>query len=502
MQDNNLKKILIVGGGTAGWMAAAVLMQALGKQCQIQVIESDEIGTVGVGEATIPSIHAFNALHSIDENVFVRETQATFKLGIQFRNWAAPGDSYIHAFGNLGRPMGAVDFHHHWLRMRGKGQAGPLDDYSINLTACAQNRFTRGSEQVKGSPLADIRHAFHFDAGLYAAFLRKNCVKFGVTRTEGRITRVRQHPETGFVTSVTMENGDEHTADLFIDCSGFRGLLIEQTLQTGYDDWSHWLPNNSAWAVPCESVTPLLPYTRATARQAGWQWRIPLQSRIGNGHVYCSDFISHDEAATTLLKNLDGPALADPRPIRFVSGKRRRFWNRNVVAIGLAAGFMEPLESTSIHLIQTGITRLLSLFPNLDFSSADIDEYNRQTTTEFEQIRDFIVLHYHATRRSDSAFWNHCRTMDVPETLKQRIELFRANGRVYRQNNELFGETGWLQVMLGQGITPQGHHPLADTMAPEQTARTLANVKSVIAQTVSRMPTHEAFIAEHCKAPG
>lgn len=500
MRENCLRKVLIVGGGTSGWMSAAVLLHSLGKTYQIQLIESDEISTVGVGEATIPSIIKFNELIGIDEDEFMRQSQATFKLGIQFRNWGALGDSYIHGFGSMGRKTGLVDFHHYWLKAHKAGKAARLDDYSINLLACEKNRFTRANLENLQSPLADIRHAFHFDAGLFARYLRGYSEKLGVTRTEGKITSVQTHPDTGFVSSVTMENGDVHEADLFIDCSGFRGLLIEQTLHTGYDDWSHWLPCDSALAVPCESVSPLLPYTRATARSAGWQWRIPLQHRIGNGHVYCSQFMSQDEATSILLSNLDGRALAEPRLIRFVTGKRKKFWNKNVVAIGLASGFIEPLESTSIHLIQQGIVRLIELFPNLGFDQGDIDEYNRQAETEFEQVRDFIVLHYNATRRDDSAFWDYCRTMDVPDTLKHKTELFRCNGRFFRKNDELFGETSWVQVMLGQGILPRGYHPLVDNTADEPIFRMMDNVRSVMHQVVDRIPTHEQYVARHCKA--
>jgi len=339
MAENTLRKVLIVGGGTAGWMTAAVLLHSLGRHYRIQLIESDEISTVGVGEATIPSILKFTELIGLDENEFMRQTQATFKLGIQFRNWGARGDSYIHGFGSMGRKTGLVDFHHYWLKAFQAGKVDRLDDYSINLLACEKNRFARASFDNLQSPMADIRHAFHFDAGLFARYLRGYSEKLGVRRTEGKITQVHQHPETGFVTGVTMENGDVHEADLFIDCSGFRGLLIEQTLKTGYDDWSHWLPCDSALAVPCESVSPLLPYTRATAHGAGWQWRIPLQHRIGNGHVFSSRFTGTDEAAATLMANLDGKALAEPRLIRFVTGKRKQFWNKNVVAIGLASGW-------------------------------------------------------------------------------------------------------------------------------------------------------------------
>ncbi len=502
MHDNRLKKVLIVGGGTAGWMSASVLIHSLGRQYEIQLIESDEISTVGVGEATIPSIIRFNELIGIDENEFMRRTQATFKLGIQFRNWGAPGDAYIHGFGSMGRKTGLVDFHHYWLKAFQAGKVQRLDDYSINLLACEMNRFSRADPSNPNSPLANLRHAFHFDAGLYARYLRDYCEQRGVRRTEGKIVDVQRHPETGFVTALTMENGDVHAADLFIDCSGFRGLLIEQTLRTGYDDWSHWLPCDRALAVPCASVKPLLPYTRATAHGAGWQWRIPLQHRIGNGHVFSSRFMSEDEATAILMRNLDGEPLADPRPIRFVTGKRKKFWNRNVVAIGLASGFIEPLESTSIHLIQQGIVRLVELFPSQGFLQADIDEYNRQSETEFEQVRDFIVLHYHATQRRDTPFWEHCRTMEVPETLRRKIELFRANGRFFRQNDELFNETSWAQVMLGQGIRPQGYHPLVDNTAEEPIYRMLDNVRSVMHKVVERMPTHEQYIADHCRAGG
>lgn len=502
MRNKKLDKILIIGGGTAGWMSASVLQRSLGSSYRIQLIESDEISTVGVGEATIPPIKKFNLLCGFDEDDFIRETQATFKLGIEFRNWGAVGDAYIHSFGYLGKNTGLVDFYHYWLKMRQLGKADRLDAYSVNLMACEHNKFRRASEDEKdrNSPLAHIGHAFHFDAGLYARYLRTHCEKQGVQRTEGKIRSVQTDPVSGFVSSVTMENGDVHRADLFIDCSGFRGLLIEQTLHTGFDDWSHYLPCDSALAVPCESTTPLLPYTRSTAHRAGWQWRIPLQSRIGNGHVYCSRFMSQDEATSILMNNLDGRALAEPRLIRFVTGKRKKFWNKNVVAVGLASGFMEPLESTSIHLIQTAILRLIKFFPNAGFDAADTDEYNRQSTLEFEQIRDFILLHYHANQRQDSEFWKHCREIPVPETLQQKIDLFRSNGRIFRLNDELFGESSWLQVMLGQGIQPSAYDPLTDSTPEEVIARMLANVKTVVAEVVRQMPRHEDFIAQHCQA--
>ena len=501
MASPAIKKVLIVGGGTAGWMCASFLAQSINGAVEIQVIESDDIGIVGVGEATIPPILNFNRALGIDEDEFVKATQATFKLGIQFVNWGTLGHRYIHGFGTMGHSTGIVDFHHYWLKMFQAGKVKRIEDYSLNLLACEQNKFMRATDQYENSPLKDIGHAFHFDAGLYARFLGGYARKLGVIRTEGKIASVQQHPESGFVTSVTMENGDVHAADLFVDCSGFRGLLIEQTLETGYEDWRHWLPCDRALAVPCESVSPLTPYTRSTARSAGWQWRIPLQSRIGNGHVYCSEFTSDDEASAVLLANLDGKALADPRPLRFVSGRRKKFWNKNVVAIGLASGFMEPLESTSIHLIQKGISRLVSFFPNQGFEQTDIDEFNRQSIIEVEQIRDFIVLHYKATQRADSPFWDYCRNMSIPDSLQRKIDLFRSNGRIYRDNGELFAEVSWFQVMMGQGIVPQGYHALADAKSPELVERMVADVYRVMHGVVERMPTHEEFISKHCKAP-
>ena len=500
MVPERVQRVLIVGGGTAGWMAASFLSQALGKGIRIQVVESDEISTVGVGEATIPPINNFNTALGINEDEFVKATQASFKLGIQFKNWGALGDSYIHGFGSMGHTTGVVDFHHYWLKMFQEGKVERTDDYSINLLACEKNKFIRATDKYPNSPLADIGHAFHFDAGLYARYLRGYSEQHGVIRTEGKITSVQQHPDTGYVTSVTMENGSVIEADLFVDCSGFRGLLIEQTLQAGYHDWSHWLPVNRAFAVPCESVSPLTPYTRSTARTAGWQWRIPLQHRTGNGHVYCSEYISDDEAASVLLANLDGKALADPRPLRFTTGMRKKFWDKNVVAIGLSSGFMEPLESTSIHLIQKGISRLVAFFPDKGFEQPDIDEFNRQSRVEFEQIRDFIILHYTATTRDDTPFWNYVRTMPIPDTLRQKIDLFKSNGRVFRINNELFTEVSWFEVMFGQGIRPKGYHPLVDAKPADLIERMVGDVKRVMHGVVDLMPTHEAFIAENCKA--
>ncbi len=493
-----LQRIVIVGGGTAGWMAAAALAKLLGPAWHVVLVESDDIGTIGVGEATIPLINIYNTALELDENEFMRETAATFKLGIEFVDWGRLGDRYIHGFGPLGPDIGLTKFHHYWLKMRAAGRAAPLDEYSINIVAARQNKFMRAKRDMGNSPLADIAHAYHFDASLYAQFLRRYAEARGVQRLEGKLTGATTRAHDGHIDAVVMADGRRIEGDLFIDCSGFRGLLIEETLHTGYEDWSHWLPANRAWAVPCESVSPLTPYTRSTARTAGWQWRIPLQHRTGNGHVFCNDFISESEAADVLMAHLDGAALAEPRLLKFVTGKRRQLWNKNVVAVGLASGFMEPLESTSIHLIQNTIARLTTFFPFQGFDKADIDEFNRQTDFEFERIRDFIILHYKATERDDTTFWNYCRTMSVPDTLRRKMELFVANGRVFRENAELFSEISWAEVFIGQHIVPRGYHPLVDAVSEERIVEFLDNVHTTMQRCAEVMPDHAAYVAEHC----
>jgi tryptophan 7-halogenase len=495
-----IKKILIVGGGTAGWMTAASLAKVLRGKVSVHVVESEEIGTVGVGEATIPMIQKFNAVLGLDENEFVRDTQGTFKLGIEFVNWGKLGDRYIHGFGKFGQELWTVEFDQYWRKMYQRGMAQELDAYSITRTACRANKFMRPRNDIPNSPLGDIAYAYHFDAGLYAQYLRRYSEALGVVRTEGKIRTTHLRSADGFIESVELESGQRLEADLFVDCSGFRGLLIEQALHTGYEDWTHWLPCNRALAVPCESVTPLTPYTRSTAHKAGWQWRIPLQHRTGNGHVYCSDFISDDEAAHVLLANLDGRALADPRPLKFVTGKRNKVWNKNCVAIGLSSGFMEPLESTSIHLIQAMVAQLIAFFPTRAFNQKDIDAFNTQATFQYERIRDFIILHYHANARDDSPFWKHCREMPVPDTLTEKMELYKSSGRIVRFNNELFTEVAWLQVMHGQGLRTEGYHPLADLIDEKETHEYLESVRDVISRCVELMPTHEQFIAQHCAA--
>jgi len=500
MTDSAIQRVVIVGGGTAGWMTAATLSKLFEGTLDIVLVESDEIGIVGVGEATIPQIRLFNATLGLDENDFIRKTQGSFKLGIEFVDWTRPGHRYIHAFGPIGgRDLGLVQFHQYWLKLHRMGQAGELGDYVFNTLLSRRNAFTR-AQNMPNSPLSQIFHAFHFDASLYARYLRGIAESRGVKRIEGKIVDTELRADDGFIDAVRLDRGDRITGELFIDCSGFRGLLIEQALKTGYHDWSHWLPCNRALAVPCESVSPLTPYTRSTARDAGWQWRIPLQHRIGNGYVYCSDYISDDEAAATLLRNLDGKALADPRPLRFVTGMRKKFWNRNCVAIGLASGFLEPLESTSIHFIQSSIAKLVSFFPDRHFNPADIAEYNRQVQFEFERSRDFILLHYKANERGDSPFWTRCREAQIPDTLAHKIELFRHAGRVFREHEELFTELSWIQVLIGQNIVPTTWHPMVDRMSPEELARFVGGVGGVLQRAAAVVPDHAAFIRQHCAA--
>ena len=499
--DHRIKNVVVVGGGSAGWMAAAALTTYLGKEANIRLIESEEIGIVGVGEASVPYMKTFNShVLGIKEFDFVAHTQGTFKLGIQFNDWGRIGDSYIHGFGTIGRSLGPLPFHQFWLKLFLAGRAPDIGAYSLPTVAAPLGKFMASPADAPEGPLADIAYAYHFDAGLYAKYLRNLSERRGVKRTEGKIVDVVQRAEDGFIEAVVMESGDRIEGELFIDCSGFRGLLIEQTLKTGYVDWTHWLPCDRAVAVPCETVEPPTPYTRSTARAHGWQWRIPLQHRVGNGYVYSSKHISDDEAAATLLANLDAPALADPRPLRFTTGRRNKVWNKNVVALGLASGFMEPLESTSIYLVQSGIQRLLALFPDRDFDPLLSERFNRESTFEYERTRDFLILHYNATQRDDTPFWDYCRTMPIPETLRETIEMFRASGRYFRNGEDFFALPSWVQVMLGQGIVPRSYHPIVDNMPDSELAEFVDRVRQVVARCADAMPAHQAFIDKNCKA--
>jgi tryptophan halogenase len=500
MRSQRIRRVVIVGGGTAGWLAAAALAKLLAGIVDVHLVESEEIGIVGVGEATIPQIRTYNAALGLDEDAFIRATQGTFKLGIEFCNWRQLGHSYFHTFGDNGMPLARTPFHHYWLRARADPRFADLWAFSPNAHAALAGKFTRAPFEM-GSRTVTIAHAFHFDAALYAKFLSGFSQARGVLRTEGKIVGVDQNPETGFVEALRLESGEIIEGDLFVDCSGFRGLLIEGALKTGYQDWSHWLPCDRAWAVPTQNVGPTRPYTQSIAHKAGWQWRIPLQHRTGNGHVFCSAHIGEDEARAVLLGNLEGRTLAEPRLIKFVTGRRKKFWNKNVIALGLASGFLEPLESTSIHLIQSGVNRLLSLFPHTGIHQAEADEYNRQCGLEFERIRDFIILHYWANERTDSQFWIDCRNMSAPEELVRKVALFRANGVIYREQEDLFAEASWLQVMYGQGIEPAGYHPMADQLSQRDLERFLSDVSTVLAQATAAMPAHDAYIAANCAAP-
>jgi len=500
MQEGNraLRSIVVVGGGSAGWMAAAALSRAVGQRCRITLIESDEIGTVGVGEATIPPIKTFNQTLGLDEAEFLKRTQGTFKLGIEFVDWARVGHRYFHPFGPHGIQFDLSPLHQYWLRIREQPGTPGLDEFSMAWAAAREGKFDRPSRDPR-SVMSSFDYAYHFDAGLYARFLREVSEARGVQRLEGKIVAVAQRAHDGFIESVQLADGRRVEGDLFIDCSGFRGLLIEETLKTGYIDWTHWLPCDRAMAVPCESAGAPTPYTRSTAREAGWQWRIPLQHRIGNGYVYSSPFMSDDEAADKLLQRLDGKALANPRPLRFTTGRRKLFWNKNVVALGLSSGFMEPLESTSLHLIQSGISRLLALFPDRDFDPLVIDEFNRIAINEFERIRDFLILHYKLIERDDSPLWRYCAAMSIPDTLQYKIDHFKRYGRTIIEGNDLFGPPSWLAVHIGQLNWPQRHDPLIDLRDLDGETM-LVRQHRAMQEAAAAMPTHAEFIAQFCPA--
>lgn len=493
MNAKIVKRVVIAGGGTAGWVAAAALVKQLGPLLDITLVESDEIGTIGVGESTIPTSRSFHQLLGIDESIFMRETQSTFKLGIAFEDWDKAGDRYVHSFGEIGRKSTwMASFHHFWLEARSQGFGGDLGDYCFELQAAEAERFATGEG-------ATINYAYHLDATLYARFLRKLAEPAGVKRVEGKIASVERDTESGFITALCLESGSRIEGDLFLDCTGFRGLLIEQALETGYEDWTHWLKTNSAFAVQSESVAPPVPYTRAIAHQAGWRWRIPLQHRVGNGIVFASDYMSDDEARSKLLDAIDGQALFDPRLIRYRTGRRKKVWNGNCLALGLASGFIEPLESTSIHLVKVAITRLIQTFPFGGVSEAAVERFNDQSRQEMENIRDFIILHYHLNRREEP-FWQRCREMDVPDSLKQRIAAFRDGAHAYQDGIDLFRLDSWVQVLMGQGLAPRGYHELAKMMPSADLRQALAGLKGNVAAAVAKLPTHEAFLRSYCPA--
>ena len=492
----DIDKIVVVGGGTAGWMTAAAMSRYFDNGSRtIEVIESDVIGTVGVGEATIPPISNFNRMLDINENEFLRETRGTFKLGIEFVNWGKIGDRYFHPFGTYGQDLHGIQFHQLYLREVARGDPGDISHYSMSSVAAAHARFGRPSPGAK-SLVSQMFYAFHFDANLYAKYLRAMAERQGTLRHEGKIVKVNRDGETGDVTSVQLEDGRIVEGDLFIDCSGFRGLLIEDALETGYEDWSHWLPVDRAIALPTANVGSPDPFTRSTAHGAGWQWRIPLQHRTGNGHVFSSKYMEPDEAEKILIANVAGEPLAEPRMLRFTTGMRRKAWNHNVVSLGLSAGFIEPLESTSIHLIQNGIARLFALFPDKQISPLERDEYNRGMRELYEDVRDFIILHYKATQRDDTPFWRYVRDMQVPDSLHKKMEMWRLHGRVFRENAELFTMPSWVAVMLGQNIWPERHDPIADTLDEHKVAAAMKQMREGYLNTAMGLPSQEEFLRQ------
>ena len=501
MKTDHIKDIVILGGGTAGWMAAAAISKLMARSgMNVTLIESETIGTVGVGEATIPQIRLFNKLLDIDENDFMKRTQATFKLGIEFVNWGRKGERYIHPFGGYGVDMEGIHFHHFWEKAKKDNpNLPPLSDYSLQAFAAKQNKFTRPLN-IERSPLKKIVHAFQFDAGLYAKFLRELSEKRGAKRIEGKVVSVGQNSENGHIQSLTLEDGTVLKGDFFIDCTGFMGLLIEKTLKAGYKDWSDMLPVNHAVACACTQDEDPIPYTRATAKDAGWQWRIPLQHRLGNGYVFSDKFLSADAAEQELMESLEGSPLAAPKHIKFTTGHRKKFWDKNCLSLGLAAGFMEPLESTSIHLIQTGLSRLMAQFPDKNFNQKDIDYYNKRTEDEYIRVRDFLVLHYKASIRDDTPFWEYIQNMPMPDKLREKMELYQENGRIFREDNELFNETSWLAVMNGQGISPKSYHPVADVLSDKEVAMRLADIHNSVVKSSDYMPTHIDYIRDNCEA--
>ena len=492
MEKSAVKKVVIAGGGSAGWVVAAALSKQLGKLLDIVLIESDQIGTVGVGEATIPPMRVFHSLLGIDEQEFMRATEAVFKLGIEFKNWGQVGDVYIHPFGTTGQGSYLADFQHFWLHGKSKGINEPFGDYSFEIQAAKANKFATSKN-------SSINYAYHLDATRYAQFLRQFSEKLGTKRIEGKIQQVQQHPN-GDIKALLMESGDIIDGDLFIDCTGFMGLLIDKTLQVPYEDWSHWLPCNSAIAIQTESVEPARPYVTCTAHRAGWQWHIPLQHRVGNGNVFCNQFMSDDQAKQHLLDNVRGKVLTEPRVIKYKTGRRKVFWSNNCIALGLSSGFVEPLESTSIYMFMNGVVRLMRMFPFNGVTQSIIDEYNQQSIAELENIRDFIILHYHVTSREDSEFWRYCKNMSVPDSLSHRIELFKENALAFQGERELFRLESWTHVMLGQGIMPKHYHSIFKTMSDEEMVGHLSNTRKTIADAVAKLPSHHEFVNHYCKS--
>lgn len=488
MSAQPIRNIVILGGGTAGWMTAAALSRAMaGSGRSITLVESDEIGTVGVGEATIPTIHWFNQIVGFDERQFMAETQATWKLGIEFQGWNGDGTGYLHPFGTFGPPGDGVMFLHRLIRGRLAGRDTPTEDFSLTAQAARAGRFAHPVADRR-SLLSTMGYAFHFDAGLYARYLRKLAEATGVRRVEGQIERVERDAESGLVTALVSRRGETIAGDFFVDCSGFRGLLIEETMQAGFEDWSQWLPCDRAWAAPTARETSVTPYTRAIAMEAGWRWRIPLQHRTGNGYVFSSRYQDEPAALESLLAALGETPLAEPRLLRFLPGQRRRSWSGNVVAIGLSSGFLEPLESTSIHLIQSGIAKLLALFPRHGGDTLVAEQFNRVFAQEMQDVRDFLILHYKCTTGRHEPMWRDCQAMEIPDSLAYRIDQFRISGRIVLSTDELFRDASWFAVMDGQGISAADYNPMIDNATLKDTLSYLDQVHSAVAQSTAQLP--------------
>lgn len=491
--ERPIKRIVIAGGGTAGWMAAAAITRLLGKVLDVTLVESEEIGTVGVGEATIPTLLSFHQMLDINEQEFMAAVQGTIKLGISFEDWLDVGHRYIHSFGMSGRDRKTAGFQHFWLRGREEGIASGYEDYCFELKAALADRFAH-------LPRGGINYAYHMDAALYARYLRRLSEGHGIRRIEGRIAEVRTDPGSGCITGLAMQDGGLVEGDFFIDCTGFRALLIGQALGVGFEDWSHWLLNDSALAAQTTAVRDAVPYTRSIAWTSGWQWRIPLQHRVGNGIVYASRHTTDDEARAHFLATIEGEIIKQPWPVRFKPGRRVRCWEKNCVALGLAGSFIEPLESTTIHLIQRGITQLLQNFPRVVTDSATA-QYNAQLDAELQHVRDFVVLHYALSNRRDTPYWEYMANMALPPSLQHRIDLFRDTGNVFHVPGELFAENSWVQVMMGQGVMPRRHHPTADAMDRAELERFLGEIRNQTLRNVDGLPAHMDYLRSYCPAP-
>lgn len=505
MADNRIRKLVIVGGGTAGWMAAAALRRHFqGGPLEITLVESAEIGTIGVGEATIPTIRGFYQQLGLNDLEVMRATQATCKLGIRFDGWLREGHAFIHPFGLFGQDLRGVPFHHYWRKLAQGGEPTNIQDYSLGASLAAAGKFMAPPRNPSNS-LSIFDWALHLDAGLFAQLMRRVAEDNGVRRIDARIVKVNLRPQDGFVASLDLDTGATVEGDLFIDCSGFRGLLIEEALETGYESWSDLLLCDRAFAVQSEGVGDPAPYTEVKAHSAGWRWRIPLQHRCGNGYVFSSRYISDEAALAELKAAVPDRLLHEPRLIRFTPGRRKQAWNRNVIALGLSSGFLEPLESTSIALIETGIEKIKALFPDKDFAPELVDEFNDWSRREMERVRDFIILHYWANQRAKggggdtTAFWRDCNAVALPDSLRRKVELFRQRGHFVRYRWEMFQPASWMAIYAGFELLPETVDPALDGIDAQALSAPLAEMRKAIAEVVASAPPHAAFLDQYCR---